>query len=174
MFWEIGKILKSLWATFLGFMVTLKYYFLPSHTYQYPKEKKPIAPRFRGLLAFHPEICISCEMCVRVCPSDVISMEWVRNEETKKKELKWYQIDFSKCNVCRLCEEVCPTKIKSIHHSNEFEVLFDNRSEVLVRWGPTSEDTVQGGAKVQQWYRYMPDGRKEKVTAVNPNPEAAQ
>jgi len=168
MFWEIGKIFRVAIATLKGFLVTLKYYFSAAHTYSYPKEKKPIPERFRGVLSFHPEICISCEMCVRVCPSDVISMEWKRNETTKKKDLIWYQIDFAKCNVCRLCEEICPTKIKSIHHSNEYELVFQGRQEFLVKWGPTTEDTVNRGPEAQEWFRYMPDGRK---APVKPRPE---
>ncbi len=168
MFWDLRRIFRDLWATFQGMLVTLKYYFSPAETYQFPNERKPIPERFRGVLSFHPEICISCEMCVRVCPSDVISMEWARNEQTKKKDLLWYQIDFAKCNVCRLCEEVCPTKVKSIHHSNEFEILFDDRKDFLVKWGPTTEDTVTPGPKAQPWVRFMPEGRK---TTVSPSIE---
>ncbi|MCB4756135.1 MAG: NADH-quinone oxidoreductase subunit I [Elusimicrobia bacterium] len=160
-FWDIPAIIRVLWDTGKGFLVTLRYHFTPAHTFQYPQEKKPIAERFRGILAFHPEICISCFMCVRVCPSDVISMDAARNDETKKKDLLWYQIDFAKCNVCRLCEEICPTKIKSIHHTQEYEVVFDSRRDFLVMWQPTTEDTVTPGAKAQAWYRYTPEGRKE-------------
>ena len=165
-FWDVPSIFRGLWDTWKGLLVTLKYYFTPAHTYQVPKEKKPIPDRFRGVLSFHPEICISCEMCVRVCPSDVISMAWVRNEQTKKKDLLWYQIDFAKCNVCRLCEEVCPTKIKSIHHSLEYEIVFDDRRDFIVKWGPSADDTVTGGAKAQAWYRFMPEGRKERVKKI--------
>ena len=171
-FWDIKGILNVLWATWKGMAVTLKHYFKPAHTFQFPKEKKPIPERFRGVLSFHPEICISCEMCVRVCPSDVISMEWTRNEATKKKDLTWYQIDFAKCNVCRLCEEACPTKVKSVHHSNEYEVVFDGRKDFIVRWGPTTQDTVAEGPRAQEWFRYMPDGRKE--TIAKPASEAAE
>jgi len=166
MFWNLKSIFKVSWDLALGFMVTLKYYFMPAHTFSYPREKKPIPERFRGVLSFHPEICISCEMCVRVCPSDVISMEWSRNEATKKKDLLWYQIDFGKCNVCRLCEEVCPTKVKSIHHSNEYEIVFTDRKDFIVRWGPTSEDTVAKGSQAQAWVRFMPSGYKTSVPPV--------
>ncbi len=162
-FWNLKGIFNVARSIAKGMIVTLKYYFMPAHTFQFPKERKPVPERFRGVLSFHPEICISCEMCVRVCPSDVISMEWVRNEETKKKDLTWYQIDFAKCNVCRLCEEACPTKVKSVHHSNEYEVTFDNRKDFLVKWGPNMNDTVEGGAQAQEWFRYMPDGRREKI-----------
>ncbi|MCG3203552.1 MAG: NAD(P)H-quinone oxidoreductase subunit I [Elusimicrobia bacterium] len=170
MFWDLKKIFRITTGTLKGMMITLKYYFQPAVTFQFPRERKPTPERFRGVLSFHPEVCISCEMCVRVCPSDVISMEWVRNEETKKKDLKWYQIDFSKCNVCRLCEEACPTKVKSIHHSNEYEVVFEGRKDFLVKWGPTTQDTVEAGPKAQEWYRFMPDGRREKIST----PEVAE
>lgn len=162
-FWNLKTIFRVSWALTKGMATTLKYYFMPAHTYQFPQEKKPVPERFRGVLSFHPEICISCEMCARVCPSDVISLDWVRNDETKKRDLNWYQIDFAKCNVCRLCEEVCPTPVKSIHHSNEYEVTFDSRKDFLVKWGPTQEDTVEAGARGQKWWRYMPDGRREQV-----------
>lgn len=167
MFWDLKTIFRVTKAIVKGHLLTLKYYFKPAHTFQFPQERKPIPERFRGVLSFHPEICISCEMCVRVCPSDVISMEWQRNEETKKKDLVWYQIDFAKCNVCRLCEEACPTKVKSVHHSNEYEVVFEGRKDALVRWGAATKDTVNGGPQAQEWYRFMPDGKKEVLKPLN-------
>ncbi len=168
MFWDLKTIFRVAKALVKGHLLTLKYYFQPAITFQFPKERKPVPDRFRGVLSFHPEICISCEMCVRVCPSDVISMEWKRNEETKKKDLVWYQIDFAKCNVCRLCEEACPTKVKSVHHSNEYEVVFEGRKDALVRWGPTTKDTVAEGPKAQEWFRFMPDGSKSAVASLPP------
>lgn len=173
MFWDLKTIFRVSWALIKGHWLTFKYYFTPSHTFQFPKERKPIPERFRGVLSFHPEVCISCEMCVRVCPSDVISMEWTRNEATKKKDLSWYQIDFAKCNVCRLCEEACPTKVKSVHHSNEYEVVFENRKDALVRWGASTKDTVNEGPKAQEWYRFMPNGQKFPIKAVEKSEEAA-
>jgi formate hydrogenlyase subunit 6/NADH:ubiquinone oxidoreductase subunit I len=74
-----------------GLGVTLRHLFMPSITVQYPHEKLTLSDRFRGALAFHPEICISCEMCVRACPSACISLESKRNEETKKKDLSLVQ-----------------------------------------------------------------------------------
>ncbi len=171
MFWDLPKIFRISKALIKGMFLTLRYMFTPAITYQFPKEKRETAERFRGVLSFHPEICISCEMCVRVCPSDVISMEWVRNETTKKKDLTWYQIDYAKCNVCKLCEEVCPTKVKSVHHSNEYEVVFEDRKDAIVRWNPSTKDTVSKGPEAQEWYRFMPTGEKVKV---DPLPEATK
>lgn len=81
----------------------------------------------------------------------------------KRRNLLWFQIDYGKCNVCRLCEEVCPTKVKSIHHTNEFEVVFDGREDFVVRWGPTQKDTVTGGARAMEWYTCTLEFRKEMM-----------
>ncbi len=133
-----------------GLMVTLKYFFKPAVTIQYPYQKKPVPPRFRGALAFHPEVCISCDMCVRVCPSDCISLESKRNEKGKK-DLIWYKIDFAKCNFCRLCEEICPTKPKAVHHTTEYELTFDKREDFIVHWAGSPQDTVNAGPEAQAW-----------------------
>lgn len=142
-----------------GMKVTLIHLFQPALTVQYPYEKLPPSDRFRGSLAFHPDICISCEMCVRACPSACISLEAKRNE-AGKKDLAWYQIDFAKCNYCRLCEEVCPTKQKSIHHTREYELTFTSREEFMVRWTPDVPQP-QGSAPGQLWSRYLTQGQKK-------------
>jgi len=122
-----------------GLCVTLKWMFLPSITIQYPKEKKKMSPMFRGALAFLPDVCISCDMCVRVCPSVCISLEAHRNPETKRKDLSWYDIDFAKCNFCRLCEEICPTKPKSVYHTQAYELTFNTRKDFVVHWKPENK-----------------------------------
>jgi NADH-quinone oxidoreductase subunit I len=151
-------------ALIKGLLITLKYMFKPAVTLQYPYEKKNMSPRFRGALSFHPEVCISCDMCVRVCPSDCISLESKRNEKGKK-DLLWYQIDFAKCNFCRLCEEICPTKPKAVHHSLEYELAFTSRNDFVVRWdGGSTADTVNKGVETQVWAKHL-------VSQENPKPE---
>jgi NADH-quinone oxidoreductase subunit I len=116
-----------------GLGVTLRYFFQPKATLQYPKEKAAIAPRFRGMLTFHIDECIACELCVRACPSDCISLESLRNA-AGKKEIQNYTIDFGKCNWCRLCEESCPTNPKSVHHTMEYELMFNSRDDFKITW----------------------------------------
>lgn len=142
-----------------GLKITLKHMFQPAITVQYPYEKLTLSDHYRGALAFHPEICISCEMCVRACPSACISLEAKRNEETKKKDLAWYQIDFGKCNYCRLCEEICPTKPKSVHHTREYELSFKSRDEFMVRWTPEVPQP-QASEPGQLWSKYLTRGQK--------------
>lgn len=131
-FREIGSaaanIAKGLW-------VTLRYLFKPSITVQYPTEKLVPFERFRGALLFDADVCISCNLCVKACPSNCIALENDTNEAGKKvARVNWYTIDFGKCNFCRLCEEACPTKPKSVWHSLDYELTFSNRPEMVRTW----------------------------------------
>jgi NADH-quinone oxidoreductase subunit I len=161
-------------ALIKGLRITLKYFFKPAVTLQFPYEKKTMSQRFRGALAFHPEVCISCDMCVRVCPSDCISLESQRNEKGKK-ELGWYQIDFAKCNFCRLCEEICPTKPKSVHHTLEYELAFSNRNDFIVRWeGGSPQDTVNTGPEGQAWAKNWAPYEAPASIAADPSRRSSE
>lgn len=162
-----GTIGRNAFAISKGLWITLKHMFSPAITVQYPHEKLNLSDRYRGALAFHPDICISCEMCVRACPSVCISLEAKRNEETKKKDLAWYKIDFGKCNYCRLCEEICPTKPKSVHHTKEYELSFNNRSEFMQEW-KTSVPQPAASEPGQIWNQFVARGQK-----IGPNPKTS-
>src|SRR3954462_1807850 len=121
-----------------GLAVTWKYMFQPKVTIQYPKEKPPIADRFRGMLTFHIEECIACDLCVRACPSACIDLTSERNA-AGKKVIQNYTIDFGKCNWCRLCEEACPTNPKSVHHTMEYELMFMSRDDFKITWSKDAQ-----------------------------------
>ena len=136
-----SKVLSASWAICQGLWITLRYLVKPSITVQYPDEKLAPYERFRGALLFDADICISCSLCVKACPSSCIALQNVmvpdpKNPEIKKKvaKVEWYSIDFGKCNFCRLCEEACPTKPKSVWHSLDYEVLFARREEMVRGW----------------------------------------
>lgn len=130
------NISKKSWAIVQGMGITFKYMLKPSITVHYPTEKLVPFEKFRGALLFDAETCISCNLCVKACPSSCIQLENATNPETKKKIAKvaWYSIDFGKCNFCRLCEEACPTKPKAVWHSLDFEVVFYTRDEMVRCW----------------------------------------
>ncbi|MBI5631579.1 MAG: NADH-quinone oxidoreductase subunit I [Elusimicrobia bacterium] len=129
-------VFSGAWAITQGLLVTLRYLFKPSVTVHYPDEKLVPFEKFRGVLLFDPETCISCNLCVKACPSNCIALENATNPETKKKIAKvdWYSIDFGKCNFCRLCEESCPTKPKSVWHALDYELVFNKRDEMVRCW----------------------------------------
>ncbi len=128
---------KTVWndsaALLKGLALTFRYMFQPKVTLQYPKQKATMAERFRGMLTFHIDECIACDLCVRACPSNCIALESVRNE-AGKKVIQNYTIDFGKCNWCRLCEEACPTNPKSVHHTLAYEVMFTSRDDFKITW----------------------------------------
>jgi len=138
-----------------GLGITWKYLWEPKVTLQYPKEKPKTADRFRGMLTFHIDECIACDLCVRACPSNCISLESQRNEGGKKV-IQNYTIDFGKCNWCRLCEEACPTPNKSVHHTDQYELMFNSRDDFKITWtkdasGRPLMPVNAAGKPIQPW-----------------------
>jgi NADH-quinone oxidoreductase subunit I len=116
---------------FSGLRVTLKYLFKKKVTVQFPEEKTPISPRFRGLLALRrypngEERCIACKLCEAVCPALAITIDSAEREDGSRRTTK-YEIDMFKCINCGFCEESCPvdsivvTPIQHYHMENRGE-----------------------------------------------------
>jgi NAD(P)H-quinone oxidoreductase subunit I len=97
-------------------------------TVQYPYEKLIPSERYRGRIHFEFDKCISCEVCVRVCPINLPVVDWVFNKQSKKKELKHYSIDFGVCIFCGNCVEYCPTNCLSM--TEEYELATYDRHEL--------------------------------------------
>jgi NAD(P)H-quinone oxidoreductase subunit I len=97
-------------------------------TVQYPYEKLILSERFRGRIHFEFDKCISCEVCVRVCPINLPVVDWEFNKESKKKQLKHYSIDFGVCIFCGNCVEYCPTNCLSM--TEEYEMSTYDRHEL--------------------------------------------
>ena len=115
-----------------GLSVTLRYLFSPKITIQYPEEKTPISPRFRGLHALRrypngEERCIACKLCEAVCPAMAITIESdVRADGTRRTTR--YDIDLTKCIFCGFCEESCP--VDSIVETPIFEYHGEKRGDL--------------------------------------------
>ena len=95
-----------------GLSLTLRYFFRPKVTLDYPFEKGPISPRFRGehALRRYPngeERCIACKLCEAVCPALAIHIESEQCEDGTRRTTR-YDIDLTKCIFCGFCEEACP------------------------------------------------------------------
>jgi NAD(P)H-quinone oxidoreductase subunit I len=97
-------------------------------TVQYPYEKLIPSERYRGRIHYEFDKCISCEVCVRVCPINLPVVDWEFNKESKKKELKHYSIDFGVCIFCGNCVEYCPTNCLSM--TEEYELAAYDRHEL--------------------------------------------
>jgi NADH-quinone oxidoreductase subunit I len=95
-----------------GMRLTLRNLFVRKVTVQYPEEKTPQSPRFRGLHALRrypngQERCIACKLCEAVCPALAITIESDVGEDGTRRTTR-YDIDLFKCIYCGFCEEACP------------------------------------------------------------------
>nr|DAD18156.1 TPA_asm: hypothetical protein HUJ06_019619 [Nelumbo nucifera] len=109
-------------ARYIGqsFMITLSHTNRLLVTIQYPYEKLITSERFRGRIHFEFDKCIACEVCVRVCPIDLLVVDWRLETNIRKKRLLNDSIDFGICIFCGNCVEYCPTNYLSM--TEEYEL----------------------------------------------------
>ncbi len=117
-----------------GMAVTGRYLFARKITIQYPEEKTPLSPRFRGLHALRryangEERCIACKLCEAVCPALAITIDSEQRADGTRRTTR-YDIDLFKCIYCGFCEEACP--VDSIVETDIFEYHFEKRGEQIM------------------------------------------
>ena len=116
-----------------GLWLTLKYFFKPKVTLNYPYEKGPISPRFRGehVLRRYPngeERCIACKLCEAICPAQAIVIEAAPRADGSRRTTR-YDIDMTKCIYCGFCQESCP--VDAIVEGPNFEFATETREELM-------------------------------------------
>ena len=129
-----------------GMWLTLKYMFKHPVTLNYPYEKGPLSPRFRGehALRRYPngeERCIACKLCEAICPAQCIVIESQPRADGSRRTTR-YDIDMTKCIYCGYCQEACPVDAIVLGPNQEFaaetrEELFYNKQKLLAngeRW----------------------------------------
>tara|TARA_B100002051_G_C16653069_1_gene594966 strand:+ start:321 stop:821 length:501 start_codon:yes stop_codon:yes gene_type:complete len=111
----IKKIVKrfTLYELLKGLFVTGRSFFRAKNTLQFPEEKTPTSPRFRGVLALRrydngEERCIACKLCEAVCPACAITIEAGPRGDDGTRRTTRYDVDVFKCINCGFCEEACP------------------------------------------------------------------
>ena len=122
-----------LFELFKGMAVTGKHLFARKITVQYPEERTPMSPRFRGLHALRryangEERCIACKLCEDVCPAMAITIESEQRADNTRRTTR-YDIDLTKCIFCGFCEESCP--VDSIVETHIFEYHGEKRGDLL-------------------------------------------
>jgi NADH-quinone oxidoreductase subunit I len=116
-----------------GMAITLKHMFKPSVTLNYPYEKGPLSPRFRGehALRRYPngeERCIACKLCEAICPAQAITIEAEPRADGSRRTTR-YDIDMTKCIYCGFCQEACP--VDAIVEGPNFEFATESREELM-------------------------------------------
>ncbi|WP_417830805.1 NADH-quinone oxidoreductase subunit NuoI [Terasakiella sp.] len=120
------ELLEGLWITF-------RYMFKQKVTLNYPFEKGPLSPRFRGehALRRYPngeERCIACKLCEAICPAQAITIEVEPRDDGSRRTTR-YDIDMTKCIYCGFCEEACP--VDAIVEGPNFEFATETREELM-------------------------------------------
>jgi NADH-quinone oxidoreductase subunit I len=125
--WFLTELLRGMW-------LTGKSFFRRKVTVQYPEEKTPISPRFRGLHALRrypngEERCIACKLCEAVCPAMCITIESDERSDGTRRTTR-YDIDLFKCIYCGFCEEACPTD--AVVMTRHFEFHMEERGQSII------------------------------------------
>ena len=144
-----------------GMALTGRYLFARKITSQYPEEKTPMSPRFRGLHALRrypngEERCIACKLCEAVCPAQAITIESTVREDGTRRTTR-YDIDLTKCIFCGFCEESCPvdsiveTQIHEYHGEKRGDLYFTK--EMLLAVGDRYEKEIAAAREADAPYR---------------------
>ena len=159
----VVRYLKSLMLLELiqGAGVTLRYFFAPKFTINYPEEKTPKSPRFRGLHALRrypngEERCIACKLCEAVCPAMAITIESDQRDDGTRRTTR-YDIDLTKCIFCGFCEEACPvdaiveTRVLEYHGEKRGDLYYTK--QMLLAVGDRYETQIAKDREADSKYR---------------------
>ena len=157
---KIKKIIKDFGLKEIrsGMKITFKQMLNNKITVNFPEERTPISPRFRGLHALRrypngEERCIACKLCEAVCPANAITIESEMKDDGTRRTTQ-YDIDLFKCIFCGFCEESCP--VDAIVETHIFDYAFESREGSII--------DKEGLLKIGDKY--------EKVISQNKNKDA--
>lgn len=160
---QIKHFFKSflLFELLKGMKVTGRYLFAPKITINYPEEKTPQSPRFRGLHALRrypngEERCIACKLCEAVCPAMAITIESEQREDSTRRTTR-YDIDMIKCIFCGFCEEACPVdaivETRVLEYHGEIRGDLTYTKEMLLAVGDRYEQQIAKDRELEARYR---------------------
>ena len=150
-----------LWELLLGMRLTGRYLFSKKITVQFPEERTPQSPRFRGLHALRrypngEERCIACKLCEAVCPALAITIESEQRPDGTRRTTR-YDIDLFKCIFCGFCAEACPvdaiveTRIFEYHGESQSDLYYTK--PMLLANGDRYEAQIAADRELDSKYR---------------------
>ncbi len=117
----VDKVKKVAFVDIIkGLSLTFRYTVTPSTvvTMRYPYDETWIPyPRYRGTHTLNKnedgkELCVACELCVKACPTDCITVVPEEDETGKgisDRVAKIWEVNLVRCLYCGYCEDACPT-----------------------------------------------------------------
>ena len=144
-----------------GMALTGRHFFARKITVQFPEEKTPQSPRFRGLHALRrypngEERCIACKLCEAICPAMAITIEAGERDDGSRRTTR-YDIDLTKCIFCGFCEEACPvdaiveTRIFEYHGEQRGDLYYTK--QMLLAVGDRNEAQIAKDREIEAKYR---------------------
>ena len=131
-----------------GMSLTLRYFFRPKVTLNYPYEKGPLSPQLPWRACAQrrypngEERCIACKLCEAICPAQAITIESEPREDGSRRTTR-YDIDMTKCIYCGFCQEACP--VDAIVEGPNFEFSTETREELYLQQGEAAWITATAG-----------------------------
>ncbi|MEM3629607.1 MAG: 4Fe-4S binding protein [Candidatus Bathyarchaeia archaeon] len=111
---KLGNMLRDAFRALFRKPVTVRYITKPG-------EMVPVPERFRGKIIYDKEACIGCLLCIKTCPSGVITA-------TEEKKVKF---NISRCIFCGQCAETCPKN--AIRLGSDFELTVHEKDELSIQ-----------------------------------------
>ena len=141
-----------------GLATTFKSMFEKPVTVQYPEDRRPVRPRFKGrhfLKRYDNglEKCIGCSLCAAACPADAIFVEAAENTDTERyspgeRYARVYEINMMRCIYCGYCEDACPTE--AIVLGDNYELSFTDRRQAIYTKEMLLDPVPTGGKPTPQ------------------------
>ena len=135
-----GGAYRAFGETLRGLRTTMSQMFTKPVTIQYPEEKTPVYPRFRGRHLLHRfedtglEKCVGCSLCAAACPAQCIRVVAAENDPENRvsageRYAAVYEINLARCIFCGYCELACPFDAITMGH--DYEMADYNRSDLI-------------------------------------------
>jgi NADH-quinone oxidoreductase subunit I len=131
LFRKIKVLCLGFISLLIGMKVTIRNFFSPPVTLDYPSQKRPMTANFRGMVDLKPEACVICYQCIKICPTAALYLSHKQTVEDgkKKNEITKFTFNAELCCFCGLCDEVCPTD--AIFMNKMYEVSAYAHEQIL-------------------------------------------
>ena len=154
--WRLAQAARSIFLTefISAFFLAMRYFFKPKATINYPFERGPISPRFRGELALRrypngEERCIACKLCEAICPAQAITIEAGPRRNDGTRRTTRFDVDMMKCIYCGFCQEACQSTPSSLDQTSSSPPR--HRGALLQQGTPARERRPLGESDRQEY-----------------------